>query len=137
MLFESLIPKGPFVHMADKLVLGNITWSHFIFGSFETFCEYAPRNKLHGSTNFISFRPIDKKLWVYENFRRSLGRAGMCYSQPTRIDHINPKTWAAGIRRFGKSPLRVSSPVFWTLPLHLEGWNLPFLMGLGNFIFSN
>jgi hypothetical protein len=28
-----------------------------------------------------------------------------------------------------------STPIFWTLPLHLEGWNLPFLMELRDFIF--
>jgi hypothetical protein len=27
------------------------------------------------------FRPTDQKLWVFEVFRRSLGRAGMCWSQ--------------------------------------------------------
>jgi hypothetical protein len=27
------------------------------------------------------------------------------------------------------------TPIFWTLPLHLEGWNLPFLIELGFFIF--
>jgi hypothetical protein len=55
---------------------------------------------------------MDKKLWVFENFRRSLGRAGMCWSQPTRVDYIGPKKWARVIRRFEKSPLRVSSPDF-------------------------
>ena len=72
---------------------------------------------------------------------RSMDRAGKCYTnkncQPTRIDYISLKRWAAKIRRFGKSPLRVSSPTFWTLPLHLEEWNLPFLMELGDFFFSH
>jgi hypothetical protein len=45
---------------------------------FETFCEHAPHNKLRGSTDFMIFGPMDKKLWVFESFRRSLGRAGMC-----------------------------------------------------------
>jgi hypothetical protein len=72
---------------------------------------------------------------MFENFRRSLGRAGKCWSQPVRVDHINPKRWAARIKRFEKSPLRVSSPAFWTLPLYLEGWNIPFFMKLGDFIF--
>jgi hypothetical protein len=27
------------------------------------------------------------------------------------------------------------TPIFWTLPLHLEGWNLPFFMEFGGFIF--
>jgi hypothetical protein len=66
--------------------------------------------------------------------KRSLGRASKCWSQPTRIDHISPKKWAAGIRKFEKSPLRVFSLVFWTLPLHLGRWNL-LHMELGDFIF--
>jgi hypothetical protein len=33
-------PKGLFVHMVNKLVLGNVAWSHFIFRFFETFCQY-------------------------------------------------------------------------------------------------
>jgi hypothetical protein len=28
-----------------------------------------------------------------------------------------------------------STPIFWSLPLHLEVWNLPILMELGDFIF--
>jgi hypothetical protein len=30
------------------------------------------------STNFIILGVTDYKLWMFENFRRSLGRAGMC-----------------------------------------------------------
>jgi hypothetical protein len=42
-------------------------------------CEYAPScNKICGSTNFIIFGPTNQKLWMFENFRRSLGKAGMC-----------------------------------------------------------
>jgi hypothetical protein len=33
------------------------------------------------STNFIIFGPTDQKLWVFEVFRRSLGRTGMGWSQ--------------------------------------------------------
>jgi hypothetical protein len=29
----------------------------------------------------IFFGPTDQKLWVFEVFRRSMGRAGMCWSQ--------------------------------------------------------
>jgi hypothetical protein len=64
------------------------------------------------STNFIIFEPTDQKLWKFEVFRRSMGRASMCCSQPTRVDYISPKRWAAGIRNLEKSPLRVSSPIF-------------------------
>jgi hypothetical protein len=48
---------------------------------------------------------------MFEVFRRSMGRAGMC-CQPARVDYISPKRWAAGIRNLEKSPLRVSSPIF-------------------------
>jgi hypothetical protein len=71
-----------------------------------------PWNKLSESTNFIIFGPMDQKLWENENFKRNLGRAGKCCSQAARGDHISPKKWAAVIRRFEKSPLRVSSLVF-------------------------
>jgi hypothetical protein len=73
-----LTPKGPYVHGVAKPVLGNITWSLSIFRFFEFFCEHAPWNKFHGSTNFIIFEPTVQKLWVFGNLRRSLGRAGMC-----------------------------------------------------------
>jgi hypothetical protein len=55
---------------------------------------------------------MDKKLLKNENFRRSLGKAGKYWSQPSRVDNISPKRWATRIRRFEKSPLRVSSLVF-------------------------
>jgi hypothetical protein len=80
-------PKGLNVRTVDKPVLGNITWSQtYLF--FEMFCEHALLNKLHGRSNFIFFRPTDQKLWVFENFRRSLGRAGMCWSQWERVDYM-------------------------------------------------
>jgi hypothetical protein len=31
--------------------------------------------------NIVFLGPTDQKLWVFEVFRRSLGRAGMCWSQ--------------------------------------------------------
>jgi hypothetical protein len=34
---------------------------------------------------------MDQKLWVFEVFRRSLGRAGMYWSKPTRVDHMCKK----------------------------------------------
>jgi hypothetical protein len=37
----------------------------------------------------------DQKLWVFEVLRRSLGRAGMCWSQPAIVDHMHKK-WRAG-----------------------------------------
>jgi hypothetical protein len=83
-----LTPKGPNIHTTDKPILGIVTWSQFLFLFFETFCEDALHNKLHGSTNFIFFRPTNQKLWMFEVFWRSLGRAGMCSSQWGRVDHI-------------------------------------------------
>jgi hypothetical protein len=60
----------------------------------------------------VFFEPTDQKLWMFEVLRRSTGRAGMCWSQPARVDYISPKRWAVGIRNLEKSPLRVSSPIF-------------------------
>jgi hypothetical protein len=37
---------------------------------------------------------------MFENFRRSLGRAGMCCSQPVRVDHMYKNMWAGGRRIF-------------------------------------
>jgi hypothetical protein len=65
--------KGPLAPMEDKPVLGNVTWSPSIFRFLEFFCENAPRNKLHGSTNFVFFGPTDQKLWGSEVFKRSPG----------------------------------------------------------------
>jgi hypothetical protein len=79
---------------------------------FETFSEDVSRHKLRVSTNFIIFGPMNQKLWMFEVFRRSMGRVGMCCSQPARVDYISPKRWAVGIRNLEKSPLRVSSPIF-------------------------
>jgi hypothetical protein len=43
----------------------------------------------------------DKKLWVFEIFRRSLGMAGMCWSQPARADYMRKK-WRAGGKKISK-----------------------------------
>jgi hypothetical protein len=48
-------------------------------------------NKHRRSTNFIIFGPTDQKLWVFENLRRSLGRVGMCCSQPVGVYHMCKK----------------------------------------------
>jgi hypothetical protein len=60
----------------------------------------------------VFFGPTDQKLWTFEVLRRSVGREGMYWSQPARVDYISPKRWAIGIRNLEKSPLRVSSPIF-------------------------
>jgi hypothetical protein len=43
-----------------------------------------------------------QKLWVFEVFRRSLGRAGMCWSQPARVDHMRKKWKARGKKNLEK-----------------------------------
>jgi hypothetical protein len=53
-----------------------------------------------------------QKLWVFEVFRWTLGRAGMCWNQPTRVDHLCKK-WRA--RQKKKKNLKGASqpcPVF-------------------------
>jgi hypothetical protein len=49
---------------------------------------------------------------MFEVLKRSMGRVGMCWRQPARVDYISPKRWAVGIRNLERSPLRVSSPIF-------------------------
>jgi hypothetical protein len=38
----------------------------------------------------VFFGSTDQKLWMFEVLRRSMGRAGMCWSQPARVDNISP-----------------------------------------------
>jgi hypothetical protein len=38
---------------------------------------------------------------VFEIFKRSLGKAGMCYSQPARVDYMCKNMWVGGKRFFG------------------------------------
>jgi hypothetical protein len=47
------------------------------------------------SINFMILGATDQKLWVFEFFRRSLGRSGMYWSQPARVDHMCKK-WRVG-----------------------------------------
>jgi hypothetical protein len=67
--------------MGDKPVLGNVACSHTIFRFFEIISPSASQNKLRVSTNFMILGAMDQKLWMFEVFRRSLGRAGMFWSQ--------------------------------------------------------
>jgi hypothetical protein len=92
-----LTPQGLPVSKMDKWDLDSVTWSHNFLRFFKTFCEHA-RDKLCGSTNSINFRPTNQKLWGNKNFRRSLGRAGTCWSQPTRANHLCKKMWVGGRR---------------------------------------
>jgi hypothetical protein len=44
-----------------------------------------------GRKKIVFFGLTDQKLWTFEVLRRSMGRAGMCWSQPARVDYISPK----------------------------------------------
>jgi hypothetical protein len=46
--------------------------------------------------NFMILGAMDKKLWVFEVLRRSLGRVGMCWSQPAIVDYMHKKWRARG-----------------------------------------
>jgi hypothetical protein len=54
-----------------------------------------------------------KKLWVFEVLGQGMAMAGMCWSQPTRVDHLHKK-WRAGEKKNSKkngqtSPDQVSA----------------------------
>jgi hypothetical protein len=55
------------------------------------------------STIFIIFGLMDQKLWVFEVFGQGLARAGMCWSQLARVDHMRKK-WSAGRKINSKRP---------------------------------
>jgi hypothetical protein len=74
-----------------KPVLVSVASPQTIFRFFESFCEDASRNKLRASTNFMILGATVQKLWVFEVFGQGLARAGICWSQPTRIDHFFKK----------------------------------------------
>jgi hypothetical protein len=80
------------VRQTNQFWAALLDFKYFLI--FETFCNHAPRNKLRRSTNFIFFGPTDQKLWVLENFWRSLGRASMWWSQWGRVDHMCKNLWA-------------------------------------------
>jgi hypothetical protein len=48
-------------------------------------------NKLRLSANFMILGATDQKLWVFEVFRRTMGRAGMCWSQWGGVDQSAQK----------------------------------------------
>jgi hypothetical protein len=75
-----------------KQVLGNVAWSHTIFE--KKFLSNGSRNKLRLSTNFMILGATDQKLWVFEVFKWSLGRAGMCWRQWKWVDHMCPRKGA-------------------------------------------
>jgi hypothetical protein len=84
-----------------KPVLVSVASPHTIFRFFETFCEDASRNKLRMSSNFMILEATVQKLWVFEVFGQGLARAGMCWSQPTSIDHFHKK-WTTGEKKIQK-----------------------------------
>jgi hypothetical protein len=96
-----LTPKGPLVPMGDKPILGCVVWSQTIFRYFETFCENAFQNKLRVSANFMILGATVQKLQEFEVFRWTLGRAGMCWNQPTRVDYLRKK-WGAAQKKIQK-----------------------------------
>jgi hypothetical protein len=61
------------------------------------------------STNFMILGAMDQKLWMFEVFRRSMGRAGMCWSQPARVDHVHKK-WKARGKKNSKKENRSQQP---------------------------
>jgi hypothetical protein len=58
------------------------------------------RSTLRGKKNAF-FGPTDQNLWMFEVSRRSLGRAGMCWSQLARVDHLRKK-WRVGRRKISR-----------------------------------
>jgi hypothetical protein len=42
-----------------------------------------------------------QKLWEFEVFRCTLGRAGMCWNQPARVDYLRKK-WKAAQKKIQK-----------------------------------
>jgi hypothetical protein len=88
-----------------------VSLEHTLFlDFFQTFCEHASRTKLRGKTKIVFFGPTDQKLWVFEVSRRSLGRAGMCWSQPARVDHLHKKVEGMKKKHFKKNGNQRSPP---------------------------
>ena len=69
----NLTPKGQIGPTRAKPVLGSVVWAHTIFRILEFLFPNASQNKLCVSANFMISGATDQKLWVFENFRRSMG----------------------------------------------------------------
>jgi hypothetical protein len=52
----------------------------------------------------VFFGSTDQKLWMFEVLRKSMGRVGMCWSQPARVDYISQERWAVGIKNLVEKP---------------------------------
>jgi hypothetical protein len=80
LLFEDKIVAYP---LKDELVL---QWPNRFWAAshdrtiFILFFSNASRSKLRMSTKFMILGAMDQKLWVFEVFKKSLSRAGMCWS---------------------------------------------------------
>jgi hypothetical protein len=163
----------------------------FYFWIFENLLWTCVLEQASREYKFHNFWTYGSKVMGKQKIYEKSGRAGMCWSQPARVDHMCKKMWAGGrrrisqggslrhprwkggwlaiscrplttiwqitgcsstgppslflfllgvIRKFGDGPgilgeWLYGTPISWTLPLQLGGWNLPFLMKLGNFIF--
>jgi hypothetical protein len=65
----------------------SLSFEHTLFLDFlKLFVNMRLAVSFTGKKNAF-FGPTDQKLWMFEVSRRSLGRVGMCWSQPTRVDH--------------------------------------------------
>jgi hypothetical protein len=107
----NLTPKGPNVCTADKSVLVSALDLTLFLEFLKLFVKMRLAISIMGK-KIVFFESTDQKLWMFEVLKRSMGRAGMCWCQPTRVDYISPKRWAVGIKNLEKSPLRVSSSIF-------------------------
>jgi hypothetical protein len=108
----SLTPKGPLVPTRDKPILGCVVWSHTIFRIFETSCEAMSQNKLRVSANFMIFVATVQKLWMFEVFKWTQGKAGMCRNQPARVDYLRKK-WRATQKKIHKKRGRPTLSKYW------------------------
>jgi hypothetical protein len=61
------------------------------------------------SANFMISGATVQKLWMFEVFGQGLTRAGMCWSQPARVDHLHKK-WRAREKKFKKKELSAPYP---------------------------
>jgi hypothetical protein len=53
---------------------------------------------------------MNQKLWVFEVFRRNSGRAGMCWSQLARVDHMRKKWRVGGKKKEKKKEQSLTGP---------------------------
>jgi hypothetical protein len=79
---------------------------------------------------FHNFWTYVQKLWRFEKFGRNLGRAGMYWSQPTRVDHMCKKMWIGGRRKnlqggsLGHPCATGGRPLVTDWPWSFDSWSL-------------